>query len=658
MTSPAHGIEQSLAFIAKEEQQFAEVRLAITEYFSYRKAQRDKHYAEIEALKKERLAAVNWHEKNDLTAKIREKELYNPEQYLPEFTNTAAPYFASFSIEDHDAAIGRQHYLLGKQSLFQGHKIVILDWRQAAVSSLYYEYEAGEEYDEEINGKDRSGILTEKTKYTCKAGNLVRIESSVAGIFQKNDSAGWHRHGTTLSTSQIKTDKSDHHLVDIVSLITPAQFRLITKEYHGCLRLLGSAGAGKTTIALHRLSFLLYNYPQKFRPERCLILMFNRALRDYVATTVRELVSTETPVETFHAWTARVFSGLGMRKITFSTSAPAEFDAIKKSNGMARLLKEYAANADEAVAVEHLLRMFSSRMLAEKFLSAEADPALLKRFTAYYQKQLHATERDASIGFADAGLLLRLVQLRMLRKNPATVNLALHYFDHIVIDEAQDLSQIELECLLDAASKERSLTICSDANQRILQSIGASGLESFELHLEKSGVTAENLQVSYRSTAEIMEVANAIIGVEVKQTTRQGEPVVFYQCGLMDEALIFLEKVIVSEQERSPNALIAVICKFKNETTQLYQKLRRLPGIRKETQKFQPGVLIINAHQVKGLEFTTVIAWNVSSLAYRANSETDKNLLYVVASRACDRLFVCTHETPSPYLERFFSNNK
>jgi len=638
--------------ISLEESRLSGILQTIKDYQIHRRQQFAKHRLQIDELKKERLNSQNWPEKNRLTEKIRDKEAYNPAKYLPEFDQTHSPYFASCSIEDDNPKIGKQTFLIGKQSLFKDNKVVIIDWRQASISTLYYEYEPGEDYDEEINGRERTGLLTQKTKYTIKASELVRIEHSEGTVLKKTANK-WHQAGKGNTTSQQKEDAGDHHLVDIVSLISPEQFQLITKGYHGCLRLQGSAGAGKTTIALHRLSYLIFNYPEKFRPERCLVLMFNRALRNYVAATVKEMIGPQTPVETFHSWAARSLRALGLKKISFTANCPQEFDRIKKSSGMAKLVREYAATAKDALPTKHLFSLYSSSRLAEKFLADDTPPALLKKFIEYYSRKLAEPQQTNEIAFADVGVFLRLFQIRVGLRGD-TENLAYNYFDHMVIDEAQDFSQVELECLFHATSKERSLTICADPNQQILNFVDSTGLENFQLDLQASGVSAEKLEVSYRSTMEIMEVANTVLGNVNTDGKRHGEPVYFGKHLNIDDALLDLERLVRLEQEKSPNGLIAVICKQKNQVNQIYGKLRIIPGTRKDPQNFQAGILVINVHQVKGLEFTSVIAWDVSSQSYRANSPNDRNLLYVCLSRACDRLAVFSHTTPSPYLNNFF----
>jgi DNA helicase IV len=654
-TSPPDSDQLISELIDAEEACLGEINYAVDAYAAHRLEQIKSYHTELNSLKKERLETVSWHEKNKITQKLVEKEAYNPASFLPEFHQVDTPYFASFSIVDDNPKIGRQRFLLGKQNLFKENKVVIIDWRQSAISSLYYEYESGDEYDEDINGTERTGILTDKRRYTIKVRSLFRIETDDL-VVEKRDGE-WQKSGDNrpVSTAARKEEAADHHLCDIVSLISPEQFHLITKKYHGCLRLQGSAGAGKTTIALHRLSYLVYNYPAKFRQEKCMVLMFNRVLRDYVAAAVDDMLGPKTVVETFHSWAAMSLRGLGLKKISFTTEVPSQYDMIKKSSGMAALVAEYAETAENAVAIEHLFRMYSSKSLTEKHLASDFDAALLQSFRNYYSRQLsQGNSQKNSIGFSDAGVLLRLFQIRTLEKNPQASNPALNYFDHLVIDEAQDFSQIELECLFNAATEERSITICADPNQQILHFIDSSGLDNFQLNLQKKGISSEELTVSYRSTKEIMVVANNVLGLDKVEEGRSGEPVFFGQYRSKEDALVHLARRVEHEQSRSPNGLIAVICKHKSEIDQLYRKLRAIPGVRKDPRRFQPGVLITNAHQVKGLEFTSVIVWNATQKSYN-ESKADRNLLYVVASRACDRLAVLCYDNPSQYIQKFFA---
>ena len=82
---------------------------------------------------------------------------------------------------------------------------------------------------------------------------------------------------------------------------------MITSEAtDGCTLITGGAGSGKTVVSLHRLSCLQFNDPDRFAPERCLVLMFNKVLRNYVRQTSTDLLGS-TKVDTFSADTGSYY---------------------------------------------------------------------------------------------------------------------------------------------------------------------------------------------------------------------------------------------------------------------------------------------------------------------------------------------------------------
>src|SRR5262252_2935280 len=95
--------------------------------------------------------------------------------------------------------------------------------------------------------------------------------------------------------------RADKHLPDIASLINPAQFDLITRPSSGFVLIRGTAGSGKTTVALHRIAYLAYDDPRIDGPET-LFIVFSPALRDYVSHVLPALEVANVQVRTFHEW--------------------------------------------------------------------------------------------------------------------------------------------------------------------------------------------------------------------------------------------------------------------------------------------------------------------------------------------------------------------
>ena len=586
-----------------------------------------RHDARTKELETERLDALGWKEKNGITEKLVDHGHHNPRKYLIEFAQRPSPYFGVIGIDDVDKRIGSKVYLIGKQMLMDGNRVIIVDWRRAEISQLFYDFEEGEEYEATIREVDREGMITVKTKIGIDRTLLHRIETPAevyelaAGAWRKNGSA------PAASSAATKAQQSDHRMVDIVSLISATQFGMITKQSAGCTYLTGSAGTGKTTVALHRLSYLQFDQPELFRPERCLVLMFNRTLRDYVKKTSTELLGT-TRVDTFSAWSLTALSALG---VTVKTSFDDPFGAQKKNSRLSALLARYVAESRKMDPVVDLWRFFTQDYLIEALFAGSREREAFERET-----RRKIDSKDRIVSFSDVSILLRLCQLR--RSPESTVAGAFNFYDHIVVDEAQDFGQLELEAILAASSARKSLTVCADEKQKILSFVDADGFANFKGALNSLGLDKETLSLSYRSAREIMELAARVSGQPADTSQARAGRAEFHQVPDFAGAAAKLRQLIGELTGADPQALTAVICKKKADIKPIHDALAGMPGLHGEgVITFEPGALVVNSHQVKGLEFTNVVLWNPCESDYR-QTELDRNLLYVAITRACQRI--------------------
>ena len=626
----------SETFVFEEEQRLPDICQAVDRYCLDRKAKLVEHDRKIKALGVERLESVDPREKDRLTREIQRLSQYDPAKYLIPFEQKDVPYLAGVVINDDDPRIGRRHLLFGKQGLIDGSKVVVVDWRKAEVSKLYYEWDEGENYEEDIGPRERSGMIEKKISYGIQKRELLTIQTG-AGLLVKTDGV-WGDQGQQNASAVRKESVGDHRMVDIVALISREQFKLITQQHEGCLYLTGGAGCGKTTVALHRLSYLLFNHPELFRPQRCLVVMFNRSLCDYVRQTSTDLLTDLLPVETFHSWAAKALRSLGVAA-KFSAHPGKGLGHLKKQTGMYQALIEYTrATKEPAHPVADLGAFYSQANLLQKHLTSRKVVQLTRD-----GHQIVADEAQTpELAFDDAGILLHLIQLR--RGNDECRE-TLGWYDHILIDEAQDLSLIELKALTFASSKRRSMTVCADEKQKILDFVDSEGFAAFQMDLKTQGLSSGQLDVSYRSTAQIMALASKVSGRPIGKVVNEGPDPRFHQWQHQNESLTHLKHALKVLLSRETKSLTAIICRYKVEAQTIYAAIKDLPGIRLQTSAltFEPGVLITNAHQVKGLEFGGVILWNPSQKAYPV-TELGKNLLYVAITRASNRLAIYHHE--------------
>ncbi|MGE5552019.1 MAG: RNA polymerase recycling motor HelD [Bacteroidota bacterium] len=190
-------------------------------------------------------------------------------------TAKAKPYFARIDFLEDDASEAEKLYI-GKMSLSrdEDQRLVIVDWR-APVANLYYEGRLG------------------RTSYQCPAGAIggelaLKRQFSIAeGVLREILDIDITTNDEFLQVSLGAS--ADSRLKEIVSTIQAEQNRIIRAEMHRPLLVQGVAGSGKTTIALHRIAYLIYNYGESFQPESFMIVAPSRLFLNYISEVLPEL---------------------------------------------------------------------------------------------------------------------------------------------------------------------------------------------------------------------------------------------------------------------------------------------------------------------------------------------------------------------------------
>lgn len=195
------------------------------------------------------------------------------------------PYFARIDFLEKEKNVPDKLYI-GKMVLIndENQDLVIVDWR-APVANLYYESRIGEASylcpDGEING-----MLSLKRQFSIDEGVLQ-------DIFDIDITTNDEFLQSYLGAS------ADNRLKDIVSTIQVEQNRIIRADMWKPLIVQGAAGSGKTTIALHRIAYLIYTYEKRFSPENFMIIAPNRLFLNYISTVLPDLGVEKVKQTTF-----------------------------------------------------------------------------------------------------------------------------------------------------------------------------------------------------------------------------------------------------------------------------------------------------------------------------------------------------------------------
>lgn len=227
-------------------------------------------------------------------------------------------------------------------------------------------------------------------------------------------------------------------------------------------------------------------------------------------------------------------------------------------------------------------------------------------------------------------------------------------FDHVVIDEAQDFSPVQLH-VLRAYCQSQSFTILGDLSQSIHTYHGIDDWNDF-LTQFPDGAAYYQLDVSYRSTLEIIEFANHIIRpfagfIEAKPVFRSGEPVTVRQVSWRDR----LEAAVDQVNDLRKTANTVALLTRTEESAHIYHHACLEAGldahlIDASQTEYRGGVSVVPIYLAKGLEFDSVLLVDVDEKNYDASPLSAK-LLYVGCTRALHRLRILHADAKSSLIQ-------
>lgn len=269
-------------------------------------------------------------------------------------------------------------------------------------------------------------------------------------------------------------------------------------------------------------------------------------------------------------------------------------------------------------------------------------------------------EEDSPIGKLDEhddALLLKLTQLKYGGLPIAGSQRAVSY-EHIVVDEAQDLSPTDVAVLRGALTKRESMTLAGDTAQKLIFDNGFEDWETMLKDVGVEGVKIDQLKISYRSTRQIVDFSRHVLGPLADPAEpvvpRTGAPVEQFLFGSTGEAIAFLGESLRSLVVREKKANVAVVARFAAQADIYYAGLKKseVPALRRVYGKefsFAPGIDVVDVAQIKGLEYDYVVLAEVNANTYPAAKEA-RHLLHIAATRAVHQLWVTSVEEPSPLL--------
>lgn len=581
-----------------------------------------------------------------------------------------SPYFGRIDFKTSDETIP---VYIGIHTFFDETERanLVYDWR-APISSMFYDFELGSAEYETPSGKISGEILLKRQYKIRDAQMEFMIENSVNiqdELLQKE-----------LSKS------SDDKMKNIVATIQRDQNAVIRNETTPVMIIQGVAGSGKTSIALHRIAFLLYRFRESISSKDILIISPNKVFADYISNVLPELGEEQIPEMVIEELAAEVLENKFQFQTFFQQVAALlekhdntfiERMRFKSTFEFLTRLNQYMIHLENNFFVAVELRVGStvvpSPFIHEKFKQYHRLP-LLKRIPQVVkdiqdyvrdnrQRKLTGFEKkqiwDAvpqMIKYTDFFNLYKnfftwIKQEEMFKMGP---NGLLEYADlfpliyckirlegvtpydhvkHLLIDEMQDYTPVQYAVLSRLFKCKK--TILGDIGQRV-NPYSASSADAISQIFPQGDVV--KLLRSYRSTWEITAFAQKISpNADIIPMERHGdEPDVIGFASNREEAE-HIKKLILEFNDSGLQSL-GIICKTSEQAQVLFEELNitGLHLLTPDSTSFKQGGIVTTAHLAKGLEFDQVIIPFASARNY--STEVDKSMLYIGCTRAMHRL--------------------
>ena len=555
-----------------------------------------------------------------------------------------------------------------------GMRPLIYDWR-APVSGLFYDYDRGPASYQAPAGR-MEGLISSKWQYQIKRGKLVYAFESDTKIDDE-------------ILKQELGNNGDVRLKNIVRTIQREQNAIIRNTRDRILVIQGAAGSGKTSVALHRIAYLLYHDREHLKSSNILILSPNSVFSDYISHILPELGEENIQEMSFDLFAYRQLRDVAgdcedrYHQLERQMRAPDEAAEAryrrKQSAAFVGELEGFLAELEEELVElaplefkgmqlteEELIRLFYfkfqdipllSRMdavreyFADQYetlccreLTEEEQEALQAKFDRMYRTRdiylLYGEllERCGYPGLPRVDWEKRLVEYEdvyplLYLKYRLTGSAAHKSIKHLVIDEMQDYSYLQyviLEQLFPC-----KMTILGDRAQTMdgePQDVSAFLPKIFGKHIRRIVINK-----SYRNTLEIARYAEGISGITgLEFLERHGKPVT-------EES--FSDPVELAEEIKARVSLgdqgyetAAVLTMTEEEARDIFYELKKagLPVtyVDRDSTAFPRGLIVTAFYLAKGLEFDQVFALKDEK------NPLSRQAQYICATRALHQLYV------------------
>ena len=588
------------------------------------------------------------------------------------------PYFGSITFKDDN---GENKIYIGITHVEdeENDKYLIHDWR-APICSMFYDFELGKAQYLAPEGIIK-GEITNKRQFTIKDGKLVRVFDNDINIDDE-------------LLQEVLTEESNDKMKNIVNTIQQEQNAIIRNTSDPNLIVQGIAGSGKTSVALHRIAFLLYKI-KNLNSNNVLIFSPNNIFTEYISNVLPELGEANTLQTTFNSFLetnlqefhhVESFTEFVERYYKYQ-ERNINLVKYKQSNEIIEALEKYIENMlknihfkEDMITREYeitkdILDYYLKDRYSKLLLIERIEKIAEKMCNDYYngrtgnkKKLISALTKNLSIkinykeifknfftskefyesykGTISEKEIKDSVSGKDIKYEDACIFVYIKgllegfnyrgQIEEIVIDEAQDYNILQYK-LIRTIFKKSNFTILGDINQTVNPYYKYNSLEELKDIFE--GSIYLELSKTYRSSPEIIEHTNKILGLTHVSAIRRdnNRPVLFR------EEKNNLKELLLKdiEEAKKNNYTIAIITKNDEEAEKVYNLLKddfkEMNLLLSSTKTFNKKMIVIPSYIAKGLEFDCTIVYTTKENKY---TKEEKYLYYVACTRAQHQLII------------------
>lgn len=574
------------------------------------------------------------------------------------------PYFGSIRFKE-EGSEEEDNIYIGITHVEDKLDYYVHDWR-SPICSMFYDYETGPASYKAPSGIIKGNII-KKRQYIIEDAELKHIFDNDLNI---SDSL----------LQEVLAEESSDKMKNIVNTIQEEQNKVIRNTEDKNLIVEGIAGSGKTSVALHRIAFLLYRIPN-LTSSNVVVFTPNKVFSEYISNVLPELGEDNTydmtfydllcqnineykDIENFTDFISRYYKG---NVDNYDIIKYKQSDEIIKdiNNYINNLLSTIKFNNkleyDNFIEIDteelnnmlnykynrfplfERIKEISKRIASNNYEGSTKNASSIEKklkellnikldlkdiFNNFYQSEYSKYKdkvNDKYLYYEDACIFLYIKSLLVgFNTN--------HVIKEIVIDEAQDYNKLQY-LIIKKTFKTSNYTILGDTNQTINPYYKYDSLEELTSIFDSSKYIT--LTKTYRSTGKIIDYTNKILGLNHVTAIRndKASDIIFRNNITKNDFLTDINNL------KTISKSIAIITKNDKEAEKVYNMLKDdldimlIDGF----GHIKRDLVVVPSYVAKGLEFDSVIIYTDEDNKYQ---EKDKYLFYVACTRAQHNLII------------------